>query len=226
MIISDRFNDIYCHPTKGPDEKHYVFLMGSNLPARWQELDNFTIGEFGFGAGICFWETFNLWKKHRRSTGKLNYISIEGFPLAPSELERVADTYYQDDSYLKIFMEWYRHDFSLQKEYKWCVPDINFELTLIPEEISLAISSVYFKTKIDAWFLDGFSPSKNPEMWDRRVFSRCAELSNSCATVASYSVARSVCEALKNAGFDVQRRIGFPPKRECLVGKLRMDHPQ
>jgi tRNA 5-methylaminomethyl-2-thiouridine biosynthesis bifunctional protein len=204
--------DVYFSVEDGLEEARAVFLAGCGLPERWSGRERFGIGELGFGTGLNFLATCQLWRAHRPSdTAKFDFVSFEGFPLERDDAERA----------LSRWPDLGAHAYQLMD--KWPVrmrgvQRITFSdgvsLTLHVDEISEALPRAGFQA--DAWFLDGFAPAKNSAMWDDALFPQMLARSNQDARVGTYTVAGAVRRGLSEAGFEVRKAPGFGRKRERL----------
>lgn len=195
-------------------ESRHVFLAGIEAPEIWQGLDHFTIGELGFGTGLNFLATWQLWQQTCGPGARLNFISIEKHPLTREQLQRA----------LLPFPELSDQANALVKRYPEAHPGYHrleldqgrVSLTLIIGDVASSLEQM--GAVIDGWYLDGFSPSKNPEMWSSDVFTGIALRSKRGTRVATFSVAGNVRRGLEEAGFRVNKRPALPPKTDCLKG--------
>jgi len=209
---STQFDDIYFSVDGGLDECRDVYLRGCGLPERWQGREDFTIAELGFGTGLNFLAALEMWAKHRPSeTARLHFISVEGFPLSKAQLERAYSDWDEMPSGAREMIA----------AWPDCVKGVHhiaFEngvrLTLIHDAVEPALQHLDFAA--DAWFLDGFSPSKNPDMWSEEILKRVYDLSSPGCRVGTFTVAGDVRRGLAAAGFEVSKQPGFGRKRERL----------
>ncbi|MCX2779672.1 bifunctional tRNA (5-methylaminomethyl-2-thiouridine)(34)-methyltransferase MnmD/FAD-dependent 5-carboxymethylaminomethyl-2-thiouridine(34) oxidoreductase MnmC [Microbulbifer thermotolerans] len=228
--LSRAFDDIYFSTSSGLEESRYVFLQQNDLPQRWATLkpsDTFTIGETGFGTGLNFLTAWELWRQRAPAGARLHFISVEKYPLHPSDLRRALDLWPQ----LQPLAE------QLIREYPPLlakgVHRLHLEqatLTLVVGEASEAFHNLRLEDDsrdqlVDAWFLDGFAPAKNPAMWTSELFENLAALSRPGATFATFTCAGLVKRGLKAAGFTIQKVPGFGRKREMLRGRLEARKP-
>ena len=205
------FDDIYFSTDGGLDETRAVFLEGCGLPDRWQNRPVFTIGELGFGSGLNFLATWELWSETAQPAQRLHFVSIEKFPFDRAQLERALSAWPE------------LREFSDQLIAAWPgrvkgIHRLNFgavTLTLVHEDVLKGLEQLD-SLKADAWFLDGFSPSGNPTMWSEDVMTGLARACAPGARLATFSVAGAVKRALKQAGFDVRKMPGFGSKRHRL----------
>ncbi|MCB1159769.1 MAG: tRNA (5-methylaminomethyl-2-thiouridine)(34)-methyltransferase MnmD, partial [Leptospiraceae bacterium] len=211
-LYSDAFNDIYYSRSGGLEEKEYVFLRGNSLPERWENKARFTIFELGFGAGLNFFATYHLWKKKFHQNGQLHFISLEKYPL-PAEVVLHC---------LSIYPEYSQYMDSFSTRYTNLLPGLNRVISEKGFILDLYIGEAKdffpeFYGKVDAWFLDGFSPAKNPELWSDEVFQFIRNHSADEATASTYTVAGQVRRGLESAGFQTMKIKGFGFKKEMLV---------
>lgn len=210
------FDDVYFSTSGGLAEARHTFLLGNGLPDRWTDTERFTIVECGFGTGLNFLATWQAWQSAAPLGARLHYIAVEKHPLSREDLRRAAATW----SDLAVLAR------ALEGAYPPPVPGfhrLHFEhdrvtLTLLFGDATDMLSQL--DAAADAFFLDGFAPAKNPEMWTRALFGELARLAVPGATLATYSVAGQVRRGLADAGFHVTKRTGFGSKREMLVGVL------
>lgn len=209
------FQDVYFSTDNGLLETEYVFLRGNALAERWQQLDanTFTIAETGFGTGLNFLCAVKLWLETSPCQATLHFISIEKHPLSHQDITSV----------LLLWPELTVLSTALLSEYDTLINagTVTFfnnrvQLTLLIGDATELLNSNIFQT--DAWFLDGFSPAKNPDMWQPALFEHMARLSNLQTSFATFTSAGVVRRGLIAAGFKVNKRAGFGKKREMLYG--------
>lgn len=213
---SRTFDDVYYSRDGGIDETRHVFLDGSALPARWRGCARFTIGELGFGAGLNLLVTWQAWERARPAQARLNYVAIEGYPLDREELSAALAPHTALRSHAR----------SLLRVYPDRAPGFHrlhlgdgLTLTLIFGDVADVLPQLH--ASIDAWYLDGFAPNRNPAMWSLEVMRQVARFTTDQGSVATYSVASDVRRALERAGFKVTKRAGFGAKREMSCARLR-----
>jgi tRNA 5-methylaminomethyl-2-thiouridine biosynthesis bifunctional protein len=208
-------DDVY-FSGEGLSEKRTVFLSGCDLPEAWTRREHFTVGELGFGTGLNFLALMDLWRRHRPSpSARLDFLSFEGFLLSASDASRIHAQWPElADLSSDLIARWPVRARGAQR--------IRFAdgvtLTLFIDEISASLPQA--RAYVDAWFLDGFAPSKNPEMWSTETMGHVARLSAPGARAASYSVASDVRRNLEAAGFAVEKKPGFGRKKERLEARL------
>ncbi len=209
------FDDVYFSAEGGLEESRAVFLSGCGLPEAWRGRRRFTVGELGFGTGLNILALLELWRRERPPAGRLNIFSIEAFPLSPEDAARaLAPWPALADLAAPLIRRWptaegfHRIDF----------PGLGASLDLAIMEASEALQA--WSGPADAWFLDGFAPARNPQMWREEVLELIAARSAPGARVATFTVAGAVRRGLDAAGFAVARRPGFGRKAERLEATL------
>jgi len=217
--IAPEFDDVYYSLENGLEESDFVFLEGTNAPECWKNKAHFTIAETGFGTGLNFLATYRKWMESG-ANGRLTYISVEGFPISQKSLEK-AHQAFPELSY-----------FSNQLRAAWPPPSPGFhpryfengkiQLLLLFGEATSCFSELV--AEVDAWFLDGFAPAKNPAMWSDALFDEIARLSKPGTRFATFTAAGFVKRALAERGFEVSKTKGYGRKRERLVGIMAKDH--
>ncbi|MBV6631560.1 MAG: bifunctional tRNA (5-methylaminomethyl-2-thiouridine)(34)-methyltransferase MnmD/FAD-dependent 5-carboxymethylaminomethyl-2-thiouridine(34) oxidoreductase MnmC [Alphaproteobacteria bacterium] len=211
-LISGRFNDVYFSVEGGLAETQHVFLQGCDLPQRWQDRRVFTIGETGFGTGLNFLTTWQAFREAPGSCKRLHFISVEGYPLAVDDLAKALKPWPELAGLADALLAQYGP--AEPGLYRYSFDDDRVLLTLVVGEAAEAFGKL--EAKVDAWFLDGFSPARNPEMWRDEVMDQVARLSAPDAVAASFTVARAVRDRLEARGFTVEKAAGFGRKRDCL----------
>lgn len=216
LLYSKQFDDHYYSRNDGRAECAHVFLEGNNLPARWVNTEKFVIGELGFGTGLNFLETWRQWRAIRKEGQHLNFVSLEGFRLEKDIARRALARWPEIADLADILLS------------KWDHLELENELdnqTKLHVHMGEAVEQLPKFPKIDAWFLDGFAPAKNPDMWSLELMKHMAGRTSADGTFASYTAAGWVRQNLQLAGFDVQRRPGFGKKRHMICGHLSVVSP-
>lgn len=216
---SDRFDDVYFSVEDGLSETRHVFMQGNGLPDFWQEKhssgqETFTIAETGFGTGLnflCAWKDFVEMADPEQ---RLDFISFEKFPLSIDEIKKALQPWSKElgDYTFKLIQSYPIRIGGFHR----IVFDNRVALTLIFGDVNEYIPQVH--AQVDCWFLDGFTPSKNPEIWSQTLYENMARLSASHARFATFTAAGDVKRGLKAVGFDVKKTDGFGRKRDMLVG--------
>lgn len=212
--VSATYGDVYFSRESGLAETQHVFLQGNRLPERFADAEHFTIAETGFGTGLNFLCACRLFESVAKPDTHLHFISIEKHPLLPKDLKRALDH----------FPELYSYAEKLLQSYPPAIPGLHRIHLSERVHLTLAYGDSFdlfplLEAKVDAWFLDGFAPAKNPDMWQEVVFAHLARLSHPGTTAATFTVAGAVQRGLKEAGFSVQKIKGFGRKREMLAAE-------
>ena len=217
--FSRQFSDIYFSSDSGMKEKRHVFLEGNRLPERLSLLSsgvNFTVGETGFGTGLNFLSTWQLFDQVALSNNSLDYFSVEKYPLEERDLRDVLSLWPMLQQYSdQLLARWRRR---IPGWNRWCFDGGKIRLTLMIGDVLDALTGV--SGGVDAWFLDGFSPARNPEMWTQPVFENVVRSSKPGASFATYTCAGWVRRGLEQVGFQVSKSPGYGSKREMLQGRL------
>lgn len=239
--FSSQFNDVYYSVESGIDESHHVFIQGTQLLQRIESgQTNMNIAELGFGTGLNAMATlyylhqcFNTTSKSKPSSGlHVQYHAIEGFPMSP-------DVFAQSAVRWEPFLGKSSRD--ITQAYCECLyqPVVSNRVTVTSALVTpwftlhlwlgdveaclkeMMAYKVLAQWPINTWYLDGFSPAKNPQMWTDSVFQFMAELSQLEARLATYTAAGFVRRGLQAQGFDMTKLPGFGSKRDMLAGVYR-----
>ncbi len=210
---SSSFDDSYFMPGRGAEESRVVFIHGNGLPQRFAELrpqQTFCIGETGFGTGLNLLLAARCFLDHAPSGARLDLFSAELHPLRKTDLQRAwpgADPLAQ----------------ALMRDYP--PPVAGHHLIELHPRIRLVLMLGDARTcwsrcraEVDAWFLDGFAPARNPEMWTSELFAVLAARSRPGASFSTFTASGAVRRGLIQAGFEVERVPGFAGKRHRLIG--------
>ncbi|MGK3141435.1 bifunctional tRNA (5-methylaminomethyl-2-thiouridine)(34)-methyltransferase MnmD/FAD-dependent 5-carboxymethylaminomethyl-2-thiouridine(34) oxidoreductase MnmC [Pantoea sp. C2G6] len=226
--VSRAFSDVYFSNENGLEETAYVFLGGNGFPQRFAEhpRDLLIVAESGFGTGLNFlmlWRAFDAFQRQQPDAKlqRLHFISFEKYPLTRADLTAAQQQWPELGPWAE----------ALQAQWPAALPGcqrllfdggrITLDLWLGDINLLMAELDESLNRQVDAWLLDGFAPSKNPDMWTPELFSMMARLARPQATFATFTAAGFVRRGLQQAGFAVTRRKGFGPKREMLCGTLQ-----
>ncbi|MCL5777417.1 tRNA (5-methylaminomethyl-2-thiouridine)(34)-methyltransferase MnmD [Limibaculum sp. FT325] len=207
--VSRRHGDPFYARTDGFAEARHVFLDGNRLPGRWHGgLRSFRIAELGFGTGLNVLAAWHLWRERAAPGAVLTVTSFELAPLAPADMARALAAFPElSDLAARLLAVW---------DGRGGVFDLG-GLALEVVEGDARRTVPRWTGCADAWFLDGFAPSRNPQMWEPALLSAVAARMAPGATLATYSAAGAVRRALAAAGLVVGKRPGFGAKREMCI---------
>ena len=218
--LSRTFGDVYFSTTSGLEESRYVFLAHNQLAERFAALPaggRLVIGETGFGTGLNFLCAWQLFEQSAPAAAQLHFVSVEKHPLSRGDLERALALWPELaplagqllGQYVAVHAGFQRFVFAGGRVI----------LTLLVGDVLDVLPQL--DARIDAWFLDGFSPAKNPQMWTPEVFAQLARLSAPGTTLATFASTGFVRRGLREAGFAVARLKGFEHKWEMLAGAFQ-----
>jgi tRNA 5-methylaminomethyl-2-thiouridine biosynthesis bifunctional protein len=218
------YGDIYFSRADALGESSHVFLAGNRLQERWQQLDSaaFIIGETGFGTGLNFLNACRLWAEATDGKATLHYISCELHPIAREDLVRWHARFPQLADWSRALLRQYTGNTAGVQQMELQVGRHRVILTLLLGDANAMFSALGEGRdfRVDAWFLDGFAPRLNPALWQTALLRTLATLSHGGTTLATYSVAGSIRQALQDAGFIPEKIPGFASKKEMLVARL------
>jgi tRNA 5-methylaminomethyl-2-thiouridine biosynthesis bifunctional protein len=214
--FNETYGDTYWSLDGGLDETRHVFLSGNDLPAHWQARERFTILETGFGTGLnflCAWRSF---RETAPAGARLHFLSVDKHPCRREDLERLYARWPELAPLGAALLE--RYPPLIQGFHRLHLDGGRITLTLLWGEAAEMLAQL--EARIDAFFLDGFAPSRNPGMWSEALFAQLERLAAPGATFATYSAAGKVSRGMTAAGFTVEKKAGFGRKREMLCGRF------
>lgn len=234
---STRFDDVYFSRADGLAETRHVFIEGNRLTERWQHLPasggTFTIAETGFGTGLNFLLAARLWLEYAPAHWRLHFISTEKYPLHPEDWRRALALWPQLGALATELAQ--QLPLPLSGTHRRTLADGRVRLTLLYGDAAASLASCAESLQgcapveqggVDAWFLDGFAPARNADMWTPELYETLARLSRPGATVATFTAAGHVRRSLTGAGFAMARVPGYGTKREMLAGQFAERPPQ
>jgi tRNA 5-methylaminomethyl-2-thiouridine biosynthesis bifunctional protein len=223
LPYSRQFSDVYHSQDGELEESQHVFLKANSLESRWlqhtSETNNFVIAELGFGTGLNFLLCWQLWNNATTRPAHLHYLAFEKHPIVTQSLIKILSRWPSlstlSNRLLKVYPD---HTAGLHR----LILDDTITLDLHYGDACEELSTRHTAdtTKVDAWFLDGFSPKLNPQMWQTSLIRQIALNSKSGTSLSSYSVAGSVRSALSKCGFEVEKKPGFGGKRHMLTARF------
>ena len=210
-VYSNLYKDIFFDKTDAIKESEHVYIKTNNLSTRFKRKSNYTIAELGFGTGLNFLLSWKLWLEVKKPNSSLTYISFESAPLSRKDLLRVHGLFKKTTHLSKIFLKKLpsRH----QGTHRIFLELGNVNLILIYNDF---LSLTDFNFKADTWFLDGFSPKKNPHAWGDKLFQEIYKCTNSNGTLSTFSVAGNIRRSLSKNNFTVLKTQGVGKKKEIL----------
>ncbi len=198
--VSEQFDDPYFSIHNGLAETEHVFLAGNDLPARFQ--DGFHVAELGFGTGLNMLAVWKAWEQSGQ-TSPLRFTSFEAFPMEVAEMTRALEAFPEVAPWAARFLAQWQGGGALHLD------TLHLDVVIGDARETLPV----WAAQADAWFLDGFSPAKNPELWGEDLLLAVAEHTVEGGTAATYTAAGFVRRGLENAGFTVERTPGYGRKR-------------
>lgn len=225
--ISCQYDDIYFNTEQGIDESLYVFIQGNELQSRWQSYqgEHFSIAETGFGTGLNFLVTCMEFKKFlgsnkHSSLKRLHVTSFEKYPLSKQDLVQALQKWPQLNEFISPLLQQY--PIAIKGCHRIHFDHLNITLDLWFGDVITTLPELYIHDLglFDCWYLDGFAPSKNPEMWSEDLFTSIAATCKQDASIATFTAAGFVRRGLISVGFAMQKRKGYGKKREMLVGQF------
>ena len=215
--LSSQFADVYFSNENALAETRYVFLANNQLPERFAALtanQQLVIGETGFGTGLNFLCAWQLFEQHATATARLHFVSVEKYPLNCADLQRALSLWPELAPYAEQLLAQYM---ALHPGFQRLVfAGGRIVLTLLIGDALELFGQL--DAQVDAWFLDGFAPAKNPDMWTPELFAELARLSHSSTTLGTFTSTGYVRRRLNEAGFKMKRVPGLGKKWEVLKG--------
>jgi tRNA U34 5-methylaminomethyl-2-thiouridine-forming methyltransferase MnmC len=205
--VSTRFGDPYFSLDNGLAETTHVFLAGNDLPARFAP--GFTIAELGFGTGLNLLATWAAWERSGQ-TSPLIFTSFEAWPMRAPDMSRALLAFPELTQWSDRLLDRWQEGDTIKFD--------SLHLNIIIGDARQTLPQ--WPGKADAWYLDGFSPAKNPELWGDALMAQVARHTNPSGTAATYTAAGFVRRGLAAAGFEVTRTKGFGHKRHMTKALL------
>lgn len=206
--VSTRFDDPFFSLEDGVAETAHVFLGGNDLPARFRA--GFHIAELGFGTGLNLLMAWDAWMRAGHP-GPLRFSSFEAYPMAPADFRRAQAAFPAFDGRRDMLGEVWNG-----KGGTFALPGLEAEVVVGDARQTLP----GWQGMADAWFLDGFAPAKNPELWHADLMAEVARHTRPGGTAATYTAAGFVRRGLEEAGFSVERVAGYGRKRHMTQARL------
>lgn len=221
MPVSSQYGDPYYARADGLSESIYTFLGGCDLPARWANRPHYTIAETGFGTGLNFLATLRAFTDDTAAPARLTFISVEGHPLKAEDVRQAhaafPDIAAESEALLAILPP------PEAGIHRRTMLEGRVELILLYGQANAMLPRL--TTHIDAWYLDGFAPARNPDLWSEATLGHIARTSRKGTKLATFTAAGFVRRGLAALGFDVQKAPGFGHKRERLIAEYKAGPP-
>lgn len=226
--VSKLFDDIYFSKQGGFEESHFVFVSGNDIESRLDQknLSTFYIGELGFGSGLNLFVTLDVWISSNDPIS-VEFVSLEGYPLTKETLFTLNKSYPDKSLWFEDLIRSYENAIDVWEKdqtqnlwtYTWNHKNkpSQFTLKVFLGDVKVCLPNFPL---IHAWYLDGFSPGKNPDMWSLDTIKALREKSASGTSFATFSSAGFLRRNLTELGFVVEKKKGFGRKREMISGFL------
>ncbi|RZM76421.1 bifunctional tRNA (5-methylaminomethyl-2-thiouridine)(34)-methyltransferase MnmD/FAD-dependent 5-carboxymethylaminomethyl-2-thiouridine(34) oxidoreductase MnmC [Pseudoalteromonas rubra] len=228
--VADSFDDVYFSNDDGQAESDYVFYTQNKLNTRLlnHDRDHFVVAETGFGTGLNFLNTWAQFQrlKSQRNVQRLYFISFEKYPIKIEDLRQALKAWPDLSIQAQQLCAQYPDAVEGCHRLEFDEGEVILDLWFGDVHASLPKLSYTPDGLVDAWYLDGFAPSKNPDMWQQSLFDAMAALSRANATFATFTAAGFVRRGLQQAGFDCQKVKGYGRKREMVIGQFNEANPQ
>ena len=212
---SEAYGDVYHTRDGGLEQARFVFVAGNRLPERWRRREHFTIVETGFGLGLNFLATWAAWRADAQRCERLHFVSVELHPFTREDLATLHSRWPELEPLAA----------ELRTQWPPLTPGLH-HLHLAAERVVLTLLFgdarsllPQLRCRADAFFLDGFSPARNPELWSDALLAELGLLAAPGASLATWSVSGAVRRGLAQAGFECEKVAGFGGKREMCRGK-------
>lgn len=217
LPVSRLYGDHFYSRHDGQAETRHVFLNGNSLPDRWAGKAYFSVAELGFGTGLNFLELWQLWRKTRPFAAQLSFTSFEAHPLHLDQMRADLDRWQGLAPLAERLLHALPSRWPPAGSERPIRLDRQTQIMIVVGDAGETVPA--WPGRADCWFLDGFAPSKNPGMWTAELMRAVHDRTARGGTFATYTAAGHVRRNLADAGFSVQKRVGFAGKREMLVGR-------
>lgn len=228
-LNNPHYNDCYFAYDEGVEESLYVFVDGNSIVERVSNSESITIAETGFGTGLNLLATIRALRNAEVKNKAINFYSVECYPLSVERIEELISRFRTTiEPELTLFLEKWNEVYpSLSAGWN----EFSFEIDTISININLYYGDVlhYLEEMTivpNAWYLDGHSPDKNPDMWNETIMGMVGTRSDTGSTIATFTAAGLVKEGLRKAGFFIKRRKGFGGKRHMIIGEIDTTSPE
>ncbi|MGO0694739.1 bifunctional tRNA (5-methylaminomethyl-2-thiouridine)(34)-methyltransferase MnmD/FAD-dependent 5-carboxymethylaminomethyl-2-thiouridine(34) oxidoreductase MnmC [Pseudomonas sp. CK-NBRI-02] len=217
---SRQYDDVYFSKNEGIEETQHVFLEQNRLRERCTALtpqDCLVIGETGFGTGMNFYCAWQLFAEHAPRGARLHFVSVEKYPLTREDLARAVQLWPQLEPYWQPLLAQYVAVHGGFQQFSFDHGRVT--LTLMVGDALAQLPTL--DAQVDVWFLDGFAPAKNPDMWTPELFAQLARLSRPGTTLGTFTTTGWVRRGLIAAGFAMRKVPGIGKKWEVMHGQFQ-----
>ncbi len=219
---STLYHDIYHSADGAAGQARHVFLQGCGLPAAWAHRASFVILETGFGAGLNFLATWAAWRADPARPARLHFLSVEKHPFEAGDLASLHARWPEFSAFsAELLRSW---PTLTPGFHRIALDGGRVQLTLMLGDALDCLPQV--RAAVDAFYLDGFAPDCNPDLWQPKLFAALAQRAQPHAVAATYTVAAAVRHGLAEAGFVCDKRAGYGPKLHCLAARFAGESTQ
>jgi len=213
---STAYGDIYHSADGGAGQARHVFLQGCGLPAAWAHRASFVVLETGFGTGLNFLATWAAWRADPDRPARLHFLSVEKHPFRAEDLAQLHALWPEFSLLSKeLLASW---PVLTPGFHRLSLDGGRVQLTLMLGDAADCLPQL--QARVDAFYLDGFAPDCNADLWQPGLFDALARLARPGALAATYTVAAPVRQGLTQAGFACEKRAGYGRKRHCLSARF------
>ncbi|WP_232555199.1 tRNA (5-methylaminomethyl-2-thiouridine)(34)-methyltransferase MnmD, partial [Pseudomonas sp. Nvir] len=208
---SRQYDDVYFAVNEGIEETKHVFLGQTRLAERFANLpahSSLVIGETGFGTGMNFFCAWQLFDQHAPSGARLHFVSVEKYPLGAADMARAVRLWPELAAYTEPLLAQYVAVHPGFQQFTFAGGRVT--LTLLIGDVLEQLPQL--DAQVDVWFLDGFAPAKNPDMWTPQLFAQLARLSHSGTVLGTFTTTGWVRRSLVEAGFAMKKVPGIGKK--------------
>ncbi len=228
-LNNEHYDDCYFSYDDGYAEAIYVFVEGNHIVERCATQEKIIIAETGFGTGLNLLATMQALREAGLKNKTIRFLTVEKFTLSPDRIKKLIALFSEEiKDVFPIFIEAWKNCFENLSEgwnnFSFTVDSITAEVELFVGDVIPFLESL--PTEPDGWYLDGHSPSKNPDMWNETVLGLVGTKSGKHSTVSTFSAAGVVKRGLRDGGFFIKRQKGFGGKRHMIVGWFEQEDSQ
>ncbi len=225
-LNNPHYNDCYFSYDDGLQEALYVFVDGNRLVERFQTEDSLMVAETGFGTGLNLLALIRALRESGVKDRTIRFYTVEKYPLSPDRIKKLValfETQLVDElsPFLNSWEQVYSDLGEGETKFSFTVGSITAEVSLFNGDVVPFLESL--PESPDAWFLDGHSPDKNPDMWNETVLGLIGEKSDTNSTVATFTAAGVVKRGLRAGGYFIKRIKGFGGKRHMIIGQYESE---